>query len=177
MTKMLHGKVALVTGAGRGIGQAIAYKLAAHGADVMVADVSGEEVSTATDIGASAAACHVDVTSSRSVAEMISSTVERFGTVDILCNNAGIDGDIAPTVESSVENFDRVTAVNLRGVFLSIRSVLPVMLKQGSGSITNIASVAAVNAIPGSAAYCAAKAGVLGLTRAVRPTIHTPASA
>ena len=167
MTQVLDGKVAVVTGAGRGIGKAIADTLAGYGAQVVAADISGDEVGAAIDIGRGAVACHVDVTSPSSVAAMVSSTVARFGTVDILCNNAGIDGDIAPTAESTVENFDRVTAVNLRGVFLATRYVLPVMLEQCRGSIVNIASVAAVNAIPGGAAYCAAKAGVIGLTRAV----------
>lgn len=165
--QVLDGKVAVVTGAGRGIGKVIAETFAHYGATVVVADISGDEIEAATDIGRGAVACHVDVTSSPSVADMVSSTVARFGTVDILCNNAGIDGEIAPAAESTVDNFDRVMAVNLRGVYLATRHVLPIMLERRRGSIINIASVAAVRAIPGAAAYCAAKAGVIGLTRAV----------
>lgn len=167
MTQQLADRIAIVTGAGRGIGEAMARALARQGAQVVVADVSGDEVAVADSIGASAVAHHVDVSSSDSVAELIASTIDRFGTVDVLCNNAGIDGDISPAADCSEENFDRVIAVNLRGVFLGVRHVLPVMLQRGRGSIINTSSVAAVNAIPGAVAYCAAKAGVLGLTRAV----------
>lgn len=167
MAQALGGKVAIVTGAGRGIGKVIAETLAGYGARVVAADISFDEAGAATDFGNGVFGCHVDVTSSSTVAAMVMSTIERFGTVDILCNNAGIDGEIAPTAESTVENFDRVMAVNLRGVYLATRQVLPVMLRRGRGSIVNIASVAAVNALPGAPAYCAAKAGVIGLTRAV----------
>jgi NAD(P)-dependent dehydrogenase (short-subunit alcohol dehydrogenase family) len=161
----LDGKVAIVTGSGQGIGEAIARALAAHGARVVIADVSGKQDAVAESIGSEALACAVDVTSSDSVAAMVATTVDHFGTVDVLCNNAGIDGDLGPLAECTPENFDRVIAVNLRGVFLGTRHVLPVMLTGGGGSIINIASVAALNAVPGGGPYCAAKAGILGLTR------------
>ena len=161
----LNDKVAIVTGSGQGIGEAIARTLAAEGARVVIADISGKQDGVAASLGSDALACAVDVTSSESVASMVATAVEHFGTVDVLCNNAGIDGEIGPLAECTPENFDRVLAVNLRGVFLGTRHVLPVMLSRGGGSIINIASVAAVKAVPGGAAYCAAKAGVLGLTR------------
>jgi NAD(P)-dependent dehydrogenase (short-subunit alcohol dehydrogenase family) len=166
MGQRLEGKVAIVTGAGRGIGEAMARALADNGARVVVADISGDEAGVAESIGDAAVACRVDVASSDSVAQMIATTVDRYGTVDVLCNNAGIDGEIAPAVDCTPENFDRVISINLRGVFLGTHHVLPVMLAGGGGSIINTASVAAVNAVPGAVAYCAAKAGVLGLTRA-----------
>ncbi|CPS45511.1 dehydrogenase of uncharacterised specificity%2C short-chain alcohol dehydrogenase like protein [Mycobacteroides abscessus] len=133
---------------------------------MVVADISSKQDAVAASIGSNALAYAIDVTSSEGVAAMIATVVDHFGAADVLCNNAGIDGQIGTLAECSPENFDRVIAVNLRGVFLCTRYVLPTMLSRGKGSIINIASVAAVRAVPGGGAYCAAKAGVLGLTRA-----------
>lgn len=165
MTDRVKGKVAIVTGAGRGIGEAMARALADDGAAVVVADISGDEMGVAKSIGDSAVGFNVDVTSSDSVAAMIAFAVERFGGLQVLCNNAGIDGDITPTASYSPENFDRVIATNLRGVFLGTHHAIPAMLKSGGGSIINTASIAAVKSPPGIVGYCAAKAGVIGLTK------------
>ncbi|MEZ0365900.1 SDR family NAD(P)-dependent oxidoreductase [Mycobacterium sp. pUA109] len=165
MTARMKGKVAIVTGAGRGIGEAMARALAAEGASVVVADISGDQESVAKSIGGAAVGFNVDVTSSASVAAMVKFAVERFGGLHVLCNNAGIDGDIAPTAAYSPENFDRVIAVNLRGVFLGMHHAIPAMLQSGGGSIINTASIAAVKSPPGIVGYCAAKAGVIGLTK------------
>jgi NAD(P)-dependent dehydrogenase (short-subunit alcohol dehydrogenase family) len=96
---------------------------------------------------------------------MIAATTERFGRLDVLCNNAGIDGKTVPAGEMPSEAFDEVISINLRGVFLGQRHGIPAMLAGGGGSIINTSSIAAISASPGGVAYCAAKAGVLGLTR------------
>ena len=162
----LDGKVAVVTGGGSGIGRAMAIALAAEGASVVIGDISGAQDAVASEIGGAASAVHADVTSDDDVRAMIAAAVDAHGRLDILCNNAGIDGDIAPLADCTIENFDRVIAINLRGVFLGMHHGIPAMLKNGAGSIINTASVAAFIAFEGASPYCAAKAGVLGLTRA-----------
>jgi len=160
----LEGKVAVVTGAGRGIGEAIARSLDAEGADVVVADVTGEENMVAADLR-SGLGLHADVSQEADIEALISRTVQEFGRLDILCNNAGIDGELGPLSETSTATFDRVVAVNLRGVFLGMRYGIPAMLQTGGGSIITIASIAGQVAFSGTAAYSASKAGVIGLTR------------
>ncbi len=165
MYQDLDGKAAIVTGAGRGIGEAIACTLAANGAKVLVADISGDEQAVAESIGGSARAQSVDVSDPDSVAAMVHAARDHFGRVDVLVNNAAIDGTYVTTADCSIENFDRTIAVNLRGVFLGLHFALPVMLAQGKGAIVNVASLAAVMPFPGMIAYSTAKAGVLGMTR------------
>lgn len=161
----LTGRVAIVTGAGRGIGETIAKAFDAEGAHVVAADLTGEQNRVATDLSLRSVARHADMSVVGDVEALIASTVSEFGRLDVLCNNAGIDGDMGPLVEMSLENFERVLAVNLRGVFLGMRYAIPAMLATGGGSIINVASVAALVAFPGSTAYAASKAGVLGMTR------------
>jgi NAD(P)-dependent dehydrogenase (short-subunit alcohol dehydrogenase family) len=162
----LTDKVAIVTGAGRGIGEAVARALAAESAKVVIADISGDQEKVAESLGEDALAVQVDMSDSDSVAALMEATVDRFDRLDVLCNNAGIEGDITPVTEYSPETFDRVIAVNLRGVFLGIRHGARAMLETaGGGSIINTSSVAALRATPGAVAYNTAKAGVLGLTR------------
>jgi NAD(P)-dependent dehydrogenase (short-subunit alcohol dehydrogenase family) len=160
----LEGKVAVVTGAGRGIGEAIARSLDAEGAYVVVADVTGEEKVVAEDLR-NGLGLHADVSQEADIEALISRTVQEFGRLDILCNNAGIDGELGPLSETSTATFDRVVAVNLRGVFLGMRYGIPAMLQTGGGSIITIASIAGQVALSGTAAYSASKAGVIGLTR------------
>jgi NAD(P)-dependent dehydrogenase (short-subunit alcohol dehydrogenase family) len=162
----LDGKVAIVTGGGSGIGAAMARSMAAEGATVLVSDITGAEENVAGEIGGAASAMHADVSCADDVRALIDSTVERHGRLDVLCNNAGIDGDVTPFSELTVETFEQVVAINLRGVFLGMRYALPVMLEQRGGSIINTASVAAFVGFAGSGPYCATKAGVIGLTRA-----------
>jgi len=161
----LDNKVAIVTGAGSGIGKATALLFAREGARVIVADHSGAEEETAREIGDAALAVRVDVSRSADVRAMIAAAGGRFGRLDILFNNAGIEGAQAPTADCSEENFDRVIAVNLKGVFLGMKYALPAMLASGGGAIINNASVAGLVGFPGIPAYCASKGGVIQLTK------------
>ena len=159
------GKVAIVTGGGSGIGAAMAQALHAEGALVAIADISGQEKEVAAALGEGAIAVSTDVTDDAAVAALIQRTVAEFGRLDTLCNNAGIDGTLSSLVDFTLEDFDRVYAVNTRAVFSGTRHALPIMIEQGSGSIINTASVAGLIAFPGLSAYCASKAAVIGLTR------------
>jgi NAD(P)-dependent dehydrogenase (short-subunit alcohol dehydrogenase family) len=171
----LDGKIAVVTGAGNGLGRSFALGLAAFGATVVCADrnLDGAEetASLAKQSRLSAAAMHNDVADEGSVDAMWSKIEKRHGRVDILINNAGIATASGRTHEFEVADWDRLMAINLRGVFLTTRKALKLMLP-GPGSIINIASVAALRGYyPGFAAlqvnYAAAKAGVIGFTRQV----------
>ena len=162
---LLTGKVAIVTGGGSGIGAAMAQALHAEAACVAIGDISGKEKEVAAALGDGAIAVSTDVTDDAAVAELIGRTVAEFGRLDALCNNAGIDGTLSALADYTLEDFDRVYAVNTRGVFSGARHALPIMTAQGSGSIINTASVAGLIAFPGLSAYCASKAAVIGLTR------------
>jgi NAD(P)-dependent dehydrogenase (short-subunit alcohol dehydrogenase family) len=163
----LAGKVAIVTGGGSGIGEASCRRFAAEGAAVVVADRDADgarRVAAAIDdAGGRALAVEVDVTSEAGVAAMAAAAGE-FGSVDVLYANAGIAGS-GRAGDLSVEAWQRVIDVNLTGVWLSCRAVLPQMIANGGGSIINQASVGGVVGVGGIAAYAAAKAGVIGLTR------------
>jgi 3-oxoacyl-[acyl-carrier protein] reductase len=168
---MLEGKVALVTGASRGIGRAIAIELAKNGADVVVNYAGNEaaalEVVAAIEaLGRSATAVKCNVASSAEVEAMVSGAIERFGKVDILVNNAGITRDNL-LMRMKEEEFDEVIDTNLKGVFNCIKAVTRPMMKQRSGRIVNISSVVGALGNPGQANYVAAKAGVIGLTKSV----------
>jgi NAD(P)-dependent dehydrogenase (short-subunit alcohol dehydrogenase family) len=165
MTGRLEGKVAIVTGAGSGIGAAIAERFVHEGAQVVVADVSGLQDKVAANIGEGCVALQTDVSVGAEVRAMLDHAVSRFGKLDILCNNAGIDGHVAPTGEYPEEEFDRVWAVNGRGVFLGMRYAIPIFLEQGHGVIVNTASMASSVAFPGMSAYCATKGAVRMLTK------------
>jgi NAD(P)-dependent dehydrogenase (short-subunit alcohol dehydrogenase family) len=163
------GKVALVTGGGGGIGRATALGFALRGAKVMVVDADADSGQASVDIiaqrgGTSAFVC-ADVTKSASVRDYVDRTVAAYGRIDAFFNNAGIEGKVMPTQDYDEEVFDRVIAVNLKGVFLGLRYVLPVMISQGSGAVVNTASVAGLFGGPGMPAYVASKHGVLGLTK------------
>jgi 3-oxoacyl-[acyl-carrier protein] reductase len=165
----LKGKVALITGAGSGMGKATALLFASEGAKVAAADISeaavedvAREIRTA---GGEAIAIGADVAKAEDVRRMAAVTVERLGPPNVLYNNAGIEGETDFLAEMNEAAFDKVIAINLRGVFLGMKYVLPHMIKLGGGSVINQASVAGMVAVRGSAAYCAAKAGVIALTR------------
>lgn len=161
----LEGRTAIVTGAGRGIGRAIAARLAAEGAGVVVADVSGENAGrAAAGIGPRATPMHVDVTDERSVEDMMRSARQALGRIDILVNNAGI-GLTKLMIHTTLEEWKRVVDVDLTGVFLCSRAAARIMIAQTSGRIINIASLSGQRGGTGRAAYGAAKAGVTALTR------------
>jgi NAD(P)-dependent dehydrogenase (short-subunit alcohol dehydrogenase family) len=161
----LDGKVAVITGAGSGIGRAIAELFHAEGASVVVADISGNEGAVASSLGERALGVRADVTSSRDIQAMFDSTTARFGGIDILCNNAGIDGEMHYIADVDEASFERVMAINLRGVFLGMKFVIPLLKRRGGGSIINIASTAGITATPGLGVYGASKAGVMQLSR------------
>jgi len=166
----LEGKVALVTGASAGIGKAAALALAAEGAAVLLTDVdevrgprAAQEIETK---GGRAAFVAADVTVDDQVASAVAEAVRRFGGLDIAYNNAGIEGEQASTHEMSADNWQRVIAVNLTGVWTCMRHEIPVMLDGHGGSIINCSSVAGLVGFGGIAAYTASKHGVVGLTKA-----------
>jgi NAD(P)-dependent dehydrogenase (short-subunit alcohol dehydrogenase family) len=165
MSGRLAGKVAVITGAGSGMGAAFAKKYVAEGAKVIAADISGNENAVAKDLGPSCFAVHADVSKSTDVQSMLSAAVNKFGRLDILCNNAGIDGAMALTGEYKEEDYDLIWSINGRGVFLGMRYAIPLMLKTGGGAIVNTASMASVVAFPQMVAYCAAKGAVLMMTK------------
>ncbi|UKS31109.1 3-oxoacyl-[acyl-carrier-protein] reductase [Paenibacillus sp. HWE-109] len=167
---MLTGKVALVTGASRGIGRAIALHLAEHGADVAVnyagsEAAAGEVVAAIEAMGRKAVKLRADVSSFQEADDLVKQTVEIFGKIDILVNNAGITRDNL-IMRMKEEEFDQVIATNLKGVFNCVKAVTRPMMKQRFGRIINISSVVGVLGNPGQANYVAAKAGVIGLTKA-----------
>ena len=165
MAGRLEGKVAVVTGAGSGIGQAIAERFCREGARVVAADISGRQNDTVRQIGANCRAVQADVSKGSDVQAMLETARSAFGRLDILCNNAGIDGAMAKTGEYSEEDFDHVWAVNGRAIFLGMRYAIPMMLATGGGSIVNTTSIASVVAFPTMVAYCAAKGAGLQMTR------------
>jgi NAD(P)-dependent dehydrogenase (short-subunit alcohol dehydrogenase family) len=165
MSGRLAGKVAVITGAGSGMGAAFARRYVKEGAKVVAADISGKEESIAQELGADCVAVHADVSKTADVQAMLSTAVERFGRLDILCNNAGIDGALGLTGDYQESDFDLIWSINGRGVFLGMRYAIPLMLRSGGGSIVNTASMASVVAFPQMVAYCAAKGAVLMMTK------------
>ena len=162
----LEGKRAIVTGAGAGIGEAIAIRLSSEGARVALADLdeqAAERVAGKTE--GKTLARRTDVTRADEVEALVRSVVERWGGLDVMVNNAGI-GVAGTTPETSEEDWERLMAVNLKGTFLGMKHAIPAMRDSGGGSIVNISSVAALVGIPDRAAYSATKGGILALTRA-----------
>jgi NAD(P)-dependent dehydrogenase (short-subunit alcohol dehydrogenase family) len=162
----LQDRIVIVTGGASGIGRGCAELFAAEGAHVVVADIREDLGSPlAQELGGSF--LPVDVTDPASVEEMIRRTVERHGRIDVLMNNAGIDGEQALTAESSLENWRKVLAINLDGVYYGMKYVLPTMVAQKGGVILNTASTVGLNALAALPAYTASKAGVIQLSKAV----------
>ena len=166
---LLKGRIAIVTGGGRGIGRAIAKKFAAVGASVVVSARTEKEIEQVAleiqDAGGKAASVAGDVAREADCEKIVREARNDFGAIHILVNNAGLLGPVAPTEEVSTRAWDEVMAVNLRGPFLLSRLVLPEMYARGSGNILNIASIAAKAAFQLNGAYAASKAGLMGLTR------------
>jgi NAD(P)-dependent dehydrogenase (short-subunit alcohol dehydrogenase family) len=169
MTHSLTGKIALITGAAGAIGMATARLLASRGASIAAADIVG------TDFGPLRAAIpdagrllvlEADVTDEAAFGAAVAATVETLGTIDIFFNNAGIEGPVAPIPDFPTDGFRKVMEVNVTGIFLGLKLVIPIMAKAGRGSIVNSSSVAGMTGSAGLCAYVASKHAVLGLTRA-----------
>ena len=163
------GKVALITGGGGGIGRAAALGFVERGARVVVVDRDATLGQGTVDIlrqrGADARFVPADVAKSADVQAYVKATLDAYGRIDCFFNNAGIEGMVAPVYDYDEEMFDRVIAINLRGVFLGLKYVLPVMLAQGAGAVVNTASIAGLVGGPGMSAYVASKHAVLGITK------------
>ena len=161
--------VALITGGATGIGRATALAFAREGARVVVADINpseGEEtVRQIRDGGGQALFVRADVSNGADWERAVAETVREFGRLDVLFNNAGIEGKSAPTADYSEEDFDRVLAVNLKGVWLGMRATIPQMLKQGKGAIINTSSILGLVGFAGASAYTASKHAILGMTK------------
>jgi NAD(P)-dependent dehydrogenase (short-subunit alcohol dehydrogenase family) len=163
------GKVAFVTGATSGIGRATALAFAREGASVVVADIAADGAKETAGLieqtGGQALAVACDVTRGDDIKAALDATVERFGRPDIAFNNAGIEQAIKPAHEISDDEWDRLVAVNLRGVFIAMKHEVELMLPRGGGAIVNTSSGAGVKGFAGNAAYAATKHGVIGLTK------------
>lgn len=162
----LTDKIAIVTGGGQGIGRAIAEKLAAEGATVVVTDLVGQNASQTADGLPGAVAIGVDVTDRQAVQAMADQVVQLFGRIDVLVNNAGWD-KASPFVDSEPGDWDRAIAVNLYGVLHTCKAVLPIMAAQGSGAVVNLGSDAGRVGSSGEAVYSAAKGGVIAFTKSL----------
>ena len=164
-----EGKVALVTGGAGGIGRAASLAFARRGARVVVVDreaAAGEETARlARESGGDARFVQADVTKSGDVQRYVQAALDAYGAIDCFHNNAGIEGRVAPTAEYDEAAFDAVMDVNVKGVFLGLRHVLPVMIRQGRGSVVNTASIAGLVGTAGMPAYVASKHAVIGLTK------------
>jgi NAD(P)-dependent dehydrogenase (short-subunit alcohol dehydrogenase family) len=165
----MEGKVALITGGSSGIGKATALAFVRHGARVVIADISDEAgegvVREIKQQGGEALYVRTDVSNSSQVEAMVRKTMDQFGRLDYAFNNAGIEGESAPTGEVTNENLDRVININLKGVLYCMRYEIPAMLQNGGGAIVNTASIAGVVGFPNLPAYVASKHAVAGMTR------------
>lgn len=175
MAKRLENKIAVITGAGSGMGKAMAEIFAAEGAQLVLADISGKQNEVAAALNAAAGSganalravpVHCDVSIEEEVKAMIATAEKEFGRLDVLCNNAGFGGPMAPLHEQSLETWDRVHATNIKGAFLGMKYGIGAMLKTGGGSIVNTTSASGVVGWKHHSVYGAAKAGVNSLTRA-----------
>jgi NAD(P)-dependent dehydrogenase (short-subunit alcohol dehydrogenase family) len=165
MAGRLEGKVAVITGAGSGMGEAMVQRFCREGAQVIAADISGRQGEVAKPFGTACVPLQMNVALSADVQKMLNTAVDAFGRLDIICNNAGVDGELGLTGEYSEKEFDRVWEINGRGPFLGMRYGIPLLLKFGGGAIVNTVSIASMVAFPQMPAYCAAKGAVLMLTK------------
>jgi len=169
MAREFDGKIAMVTGAGSGIGAVIARRLAQEGASVVVADLNDEAaakiVTEIEQAGGAAKAVRQDAGDPTSVQRSVAQAEEAFGGLDLAVNNAGIGGGQAPVAEHSLDDWAKVIAVNLSGVFYGLKYEIPALLRAGGGSFVNMASILGSVGSPNSCGYVAAKHGVVGLTK------------
>jgi NAD(P)-dependent dehydrogenase (short-subunit alcohol dehydrogenase family) len=169
MERRFEGRVVVITGAAGGIGRATAVRFASEGASVVAVDLPGTDLDTTVglveDAGASAVAVVGDVTIDADVAGYVHSAVAAFGGIDVLFNNAGIEGVVSPLTNYPEDRFDQVLAVNLKGVWLGMKHAAPAITARGGGSIVNTSSVAGLGGIAGGIAYVASKHAVIGMTK------------
>jgi 3-oxoacyl-[acyl-carrier protein] reductase len=167
---MFEGKIAVVTGAARGIGQAIAYNLAAKGADLVLCDIKAEWLAETAEgvekLGRKASCFELDVTDAAAVQNVFNDIAAQTGRIDILINNAGITRD-GLLMRMSEEDWDAVLTVNLKGTFACTKAVSRIMMKQRSGAIVNVASIIGIMGNAGQANYAASKGGVIAFTKSV----------
>ena len=165
----LEKKVAVITGAASGIGRATAIRFAGEGAAVVIADLNREggeaAVRDCKENGGNAVFQLTDVSSEENIKSAVDRAIKEFGRLDVMYNNAGLGGAVGPLEKTSAENWDRSFSILLRAVFLGIKHAVPEMRKTGGGSIISTASIAGLRGAAGLHAYCAAKAGVISLTR------------
>ncbi|WP_198678679.1 SDR family NAD(P)-dependent oxidoreductase [Idiomarina seosinensis] len=167
MEQRLNGKVAIITGAAAGIGKATAELFLKHGAKLVLVDVNEQALKeTAENLDSKDVIWLVaDVADEQAVSNYVAKTIEQFGRIDVFFNNAGVEGKIGPITEQSMEDFDQLMAVNVRGSFLGLKYVLAAMQKAGSGSVINMSSVAGLDGTPTAAPYVTSKHAVVGMTK------------
>lgn len=174
MSYHLEGKTAIVTGGAKGIGRAVVERLAKEGAQVVIGDIDADAgAALAAEIGDRARFSRLDVTSEAEWTDTVQAANAFGGKVDILVNNAGITGRTVVSWETTLDDWNQVIGIDLTGVFLGCRAVLPGMVERGYGRIVNMASVAGKVGNPNAVAYTAAKAGVIGLTKAIAKDVMT----
>jgi 3alpha(or 20beta)-hydroxysteroid dehydrogenase len=168
MMSKLNNKVAIITGGAGGIGKETAKRFLQEGAKVVLVDLFQESLEQAKEELSQFGDIHIvqaDVTKESDVQNYVRQTVQRYGKVDVFFNNAGIEGKVQPIIETALEDFEKVQRVNVNGIFLGLKHVLPVMTTQGNGSIINTSSVAGLGGTPGVAPYVTSKHAVIGLTK------------
>ena len=167
----LQDKVTIITGGGQGIGRAISLRFASYGAIIVIADInekgSEETASMIQEAGGTAFVVRLDVSDEASVQNLYAAVLEKFGGVDFVINNSGVAGPMGPTESLTLEDWQKANAINVDGMFLMCKHAIPVLRERGKGVIINISSVSAKRALVGRTNYCAGKAAVIGLTRAL----------
>jgi len=165
MAGRLQDRVCIITGGGSGMGKAMAHRFSQEGARIILADISGKQDEVAADVGNGAIGVHCDVADEEQIKALIAAAEDRYGRLDVLCNNAGFGGGMAPLHKQTAEHWDRIHSVNVRGVFLGMKYGITSMLKTGGGAIVNTGSASAVVGWKHHSVYAAAKAGVHHMTK------------